>query len=238
MTQQDFFKQLKNELHDHPYRDRYLEELENHAEDLEIDMEVSGGELTKDIIREKFGTPKEIKNNFIYMMNTKLKAWILFLYVFSLMALFTVWSLLFNALLVPWDGTLPADRPAVGTWERSLNDFFEAGMGSAVLSWIVYALIGTSLLIVFLRMRKIGQHSLHRILDYAAITNFLYVGLFFALTFLYVFLAPQPEFNSKISFNLVAMIMHVMAIIALFYMQYTEFTIYKNKELPLQKQYS
>jgi len=69
MKQKDFFKQLKTELHNHPYRDRYLEELKAHAEDLEKDKSQSSQKLTDNFMKKRMGEPKAVKEIFLKIMN-------------------------------------------------------------------------------------------------------------------------------------------------------------------------
>lgn len=63
MPHKDFFQQLKNELHGHPYRDRFLEELEAHAEDLKEE------ELNDENWRYRMGEPLSIKETFMKTMH-------------------------------------------------------------------------------------------------------------------------------------------------------------------------
>jgi len=63
MNQKKFFKQLKDELHNHPYQDRYLEELQNHAEDLEEEQ------LNDENWKHRMGEPLGIKANFMKIMH-------------------------------------------------------------------------------------------------------------------------------------------------------------------------
>lgn len=69
MNQKDFFQQLKNELHGHPYRERFLEELENHAEDLKKHELFHHKKLTDEIMEKRMGDPKTVKENFLNIMN-------------------------------------------------------------------------------------------------------------------------------------------------------------------------
>lgn len=63
MSQKDFFKQLKDEFPEHPYRDRYLEELQNHVEDMKEEK------LKEGMWNKRMGEVKKIKENFIKIMN-------------------------------------------------------------------------------------------------------------------------------------------------------------------------
>ena len=69
MTHNDFFKQLRDELHGHPLRDRFLEELKDHTEDLE-DVEKPKNEFARSEMRKKYlGEPRQIKENFMKIMH-------------------------------------------------------------------------------------------------------------------------------------------------------------------------
>ncbi len=68
------------------------------------------------------------------------------------------WSMLFvwiagmtEGWLAPWD-TTPL-RPAFGTWQRALNDFFEYSPGSVLPSWTVLV-IGTGIFAVRMARRR------------------------------------------------------------------------------------
>jgi len=72
-------------------------------------------------------------------------------------------------VFVPWDTTSVELRPEIGTLERSVNDFFEAGIGSKLLSII---LIGGSFLIFIFRFKKEAQKD--QLLYLFAFLNFLF----------------------------------------------------------------
>lgn len=61
MPRSDFFKQLKENLH-HPLRDRFLEELKDHVQDMRVEN-LNGEELEK-----RMGEPKFIKKIFLQIM--------------------------------------------------------------------------------------------------------------------------------------------------------------------------
>lgn len=67
MTQKDFFTQLKDELHGHPYRDRYLEELEAHAEDMQKE------ELNEEQWIKRMGEVAQINETFKAIMHSHLE---------------------------------------------------------------------------------------------------------------------------------------------------------------------
>ena len=67
MPQQDFFKQLKVELHDHPYRDRFLEELKAHAVDLKEEQ------LNEEQWKERMGKLDQINKSFRAIMHSNLE---------------------------------------------------------------------------------------------------------------------------------------------------------------------
>lgn len=69
MSQKNFFQQLKDELHGHPFRDRFLEELEDHAEDLKADEELKENSITSEMMKKYLGETKEVKNIFLNIMN-------------------------------------------------------------------------------------------------------------------------------------------------------------------------
>lgn len=85
-----------------------------------------------------------------------------FLYVTMLMAT--------EAYLVPWD--IVPGRPAIGTWQRALNDFFEAKPGAILPAAVV---IGASVLLFLIRIVR-EQNRLHLTLTIAA-SNLLFFVL-------------------------------------------------------------
>jgi len=69
MYKEKFFKQLKDELHGHPFRGRFLEELQDHAEDLVSNEKIKNDSIQSEIIKKYLGAPKEIKSNFMKTMH-------------------------------------------------------------------------------------------------------------------------------------------------------------------------
>lgn len=69
----------------------------------------------------------------------------------SWVALYWWGSLFTEALLVPWYCCDPATLPALGTWQRTVNDFFAAPLGSILPSM---ALVLTAVTIFGVRMRR------------------------------------------------------------------------------------
>ena len=61
--QNSYFQQLRQEFKNNPYQDRFLQELQHHAEDLESELPKSK-KLTPDAMKKHFGEPKEVKKNF------------------------------------------------------------------------------------------------------------------------------------------------------------------------------
>ena len=146
-----------------------------------------------------------------------------FLFAASYFGLFIIWDFVINALLVPWDGTLPQDRPPLGSTVRSINDYFEITSFGSYLPFII--LFGVSLLIVLLRIKKKGRAQVFQVLEHAAVSNFLYIGLLVTLFFVYSWLAPS---QTEASYNPVAIIIHLAGIIVLFAIQYTGYTLNKK----------
>lgn len=82
-----------------------------------------------------------------------------FLYVTMLMAT--------EAYLVPWD--IVPGRPAIGTWHRALNDFFETKPGAILPTAVV---IGASAILFLMRIVR-ERHRIRLILTFAA-SNLLF----------------------------------------------------------------
>ncbi len=65
MPSKDFFKQLEDEFKNHPYKDRLLEELQDHLEDFETDDQVSPQIKERMSVEMLFGEASEFKKIFI-----------------------------------------------------------------------------------------------------------------------------------------------------------------------------
>ncbi len=156
-------------------------------------------------------------------MNKKNKIITGFLFVASYFVLFIIWGFVSNALLVPWDGTLPQDRPALGSLSRTVNDYFEASNGSY---WPTVILVTVSLLIVILRMKKQGTGQTYQVLDSVAVSNFLYIGLLTTLFFIYSLIVPA---RAEIGYSFFAIGINLIAIAALFFVQLFPQLLVKRK---------
>ena len=55
----------------------------------------------------------------------------------SWLAVFWILAFLTELILVPWDTAIT--RPAVGTWQRTVNDFFETPPGSYIIPALLLA---------------------------------------------------------------------------------------------------
>jgi len=67
-------------------------------------------------------------------------SWVILVYVLWLMNII---------LLVPWD--VAVTRPDVGTWQRTLNDFFEGRFGENILLLTVVAMTAVPILVTLFR---------------------------------------------------------------------------------------
>ncbi len=92
-----------------------------------------------------------LKNNLLDICN----------FIFATTIFVITWFFIINflntlteMLFVPWDTVQVQLRPEIGTWERSLNDFFEAGIG-AVLFSAVFVMV--SLINLAVRFKKEKQ---------------------------------------------------------------------------------
>lgn len=146
-----------------------------------------------------------------------------FLFVTSYLGLFIIWAFVINALLVPWDGTLPQDRPPLGSTVRNINDYFEVSSFGSHLPYIILFVI--SLLIILLRIKKKGLTQVFQVLEHSAVSNFLYIGLLITLFFVYSLLSPS---QAEAAYNPIAIIIHVAGIIVLFAVQYTGYTLQRK----------
>lgn len=146
-----------------------------------------------------------------------------FLFVASYFGLFIIWGFVINALLVPLDGALLQDRLPLESTVRTINDYFETASFGSYLPYII--LFGMSLLIVLLRMKKKGLTQAFQVLEHAAVSNFLYIGLLVTLFFVYSWIVPS---QSEVAYNPVAIIIHLAGIIVLFVVQYTGYTLQRK----------
>lgn len=69
MKEQVFFKELEEELLNHPFKDRFLAELKAHTEDLKEAKNISSKDLSSDLIEKNLGHPKKIKNDFVRIVS-------------------------------------------------------------------------------------------------------------------------------------------------------------------------
>ncbi len=60
-----FFKALADEFENHPYKERFLEEVQDHVEDLAKDQNLPKKSITTPFLEKLFGEPVEIKKIFI-----------------------------------------------------------------------------------------------------------------------------------------------------------------------------
>lgn len=91
-------------------------------------------------------------------------------------ALVLTWVMLFYSLLlvtelvlVPWDTAI--HRPEVGTWQRTLNDFFEVAPGSYSIAIL---LTGISIVLAYRALRRSPKAGLH-----LAVLNLIFVLVLF-----------------------------------------------------------
>jgi uncharacterized membrane protein len=150
-----------------------------------------------------------------------------FLFTASYIGLFIIWSTVINSLLVPWDGTLPQDRPPSGTISGSVNEYFETSVGLYLILAILFAI---SLSIMALRIKKTGTAKTYQILEHTAISNLLYMGLLITLFALYAWIAP---FKQDVGYSWFGIIMIIAGIIGLFAVQFTGYTLDK-KNSPIE----
>jgi len=157
-------------------------------------------------------------------MNNKNRIVTIFLFAASYFGLFIIWGFVINALLVPWDGTLPKDRPPLGELTRTFNDYFEVGVG-AYLPLVI--LLAISLLLIVLRIRNQGAAKTHQVLEHAAVSNLLYIGLLITLFFLYSWIMPP---RAEAAYSLFGIIVNLAGIIALLVVQYTGYTLEQSRK--------
>ena len=69
MSPSPYFKQLAEEFEGHPYKDRLLEELENHLEDFEGDEDLPEVERKGELTQRLFGEVREFKKVFIKIVD-------------------------------------------------------------------------------------------------------------------------------------------------------------------------
>lgn len=82
--------------------------------------------------------------------------------------LFIVTAAMVESLLVPWDLVYVEDRPPLGSWDRTVNDFFEGQPGSVLPSG---AIIAASAGLFVLRARRAARRD--RLAVVFAATNLL-----------------------------------------------------------------
>ncbi len=97
-----------------------------------------------------------------------------------------------EACFVPWDCVHVSLRPPLGTWQRTVNDFFEGPPGS-ILAAVVFVLVSASIFVV--RTVRTAHGAL---LPWAfAVANLVFILVdFFSLELVYllpILRLPQPR---------------------------------------------
>lgn len=72
MSQKHYFQQLRQVFKNDPYQDRFLQELQDHAQDLESELP-SSKKLTLKDMKKQFGDPKQVKETFTQITRPWLK---------------------------------------------------------------------------------------------------------------------------------------------------------------------
>lgn len=83
--------------------------------------------------------------------------------------------------LAPYDTTPLALRPALGTWEREVNDFFEAPPGSTSVGVLI---VGLSVLLFVIALRRVSRSAGARtrlMAGFAASNVLVGVGIFLSI---------------------------------------------------------
>jgi hypothetical protein len=76
---------------------------------------------------------------------------------FSWLMLYMLTIALTEIWLVPWDIWSEPVRPPVGTWQRTVNDFFEGGVGAQLVG---VSLIAGSMFSILIRLLRGDQRTL------------------------------------------------------------------------------
>ncbi|MFA6098985.1 MAG: hypothetical protein WCV50_05605 [Patescibacteria group bacterium] len=103
--------------------------------------------------------------------------------------LFFVISLITEMILVPYDLTMPEMRPAVGTFARELNDFFEGGIGAVLPSIVVIVLLWYS----FIKQSYNKIKEANQLNRAQAITFFIILS---AAAYAFIFNLQLKEYSS------------------------------------------
>lgn len=140
--------------------------------------------------------------------------------------LFGLISLNTEAFLVPYDTVPTTERPILGNYERSINDFFETSPG-AELPAIIFITISIIIYIIrYLREKNKINYSLHW--EFATIN-----GLYLFSNMVVVIMINQLFCNKLCSmgFNWPVIIAMVVLTILYYYIQYKGlFKLFKKKQ--------
>lgn len=116
-------------------------------------------------------------------IKTQVQYGLLFL---SWIACFYLITFLTQLTFTPWDGAI--DWPAIGTWQRTLNDFFASDPGRLVISVPVLLFNGYGTLMILRRQ----PHQLSRLLRLWWVFILLSLVIWYAAVFLNNALHPYP----------------------------------------------
>lgn len=145
-------------------------------------------------------------------------------FVVSTLILLVSWCFLFawmvlttESFLVPWD--LSANRMPLGTWQRTLNDYFEGYPGSILPATTTILM---SICIFLWRMTKVANK--HLLPLSLAITNITSIAIstaliFFAIRIPSLWLPPKYRFDEGYERSWIAIVVLVVVLVLLFVVQ-------------------
>lgn len=131
MDKKNYFRQLRQVFKNDPYQDRFLQELQDHAQDLESELPNSK-KLTLSDMRDKFGEPKEVRKTFTQITRPWQKGLeIVEALGYGFLALFIIY-LVPSFIGVSGEATLPGGD--------GLNVIFAPKIGVVLLQMVTIAL--------------------------------------------------------------------------------------------------
>jgi|SRR3989344_612705 len=121
---------------------------------------------------------------------------------------------IFVSLLIPYDVVFIENRPPVGSWARSVNDYFEGNKGDI---WFLVTIVISSivLIITLIRGRKLPMHKL---LTYISIFNCFFGACFMFFGFIGSFFVVN-------NFNWLAVFGIFISLLLVWYFQATLFFV-------------
>ncbi len=111
MDSKSYLKQIESQLEGNPYCERFIQELQDHTEDLTEDQYLDNTTINEHFMKKQFGDPKHVKDDFIRITRPWQKWWEV------------GEALIYGSLIVIWNSITPifSDLTYYGLWVHFLT---------------------------------------------------------------------------------------------------------------------